>query len=117
MAQPPLSGLSEAERTRAFERFDLLRLSLEEGVPLARVARDRGIALRTARRWAANIAVKGLAGLARKGRSDRGKRHLSDKATTGHRRPRLEEAAAIRGVDPSPGYHARRAARGVSAEL
>ena len=53
MAQPPLSGLSEAERNRAFERFQLLRPFLEEGVPLARVARDRGLALRTVRRWAA----------------------------------------------------------------
>ena len=78
MAQPPLSGLSEAERTRAFERFELLRPSLEEGVPLARVARDRGLALRTARRWAAQYRREGLAGLARKGRSDRGKRRLSD---------------------------------------
>jgi putative transposase len=77
MAQPPLSGLSEAERARAFERFNLLRPFLEEGVPLARVARDRGLALRTARRWAAQYRRQGLAGLARKGRSDRGKRHLS----------------------------------------
>ena len=79
MAQPPLIGLSEAERNRAFERFDLLRLYLEEGVPLARVARDRGLALRTARRWAAQYRREGLAGLARKGRSDRGRRRLSDK--------------------------------------
>ena len=77
MAQPPLSGVSEAERTRAFERFELLRPFLEEGVPLARVARDRGLALRTARRWATQYRREGLAGLARKGRSDRGKRHLS----------------------------------------
>jgi putative transposase len=51
MSQVPLNGLSEAERTLAFERFELLRPSLEEGVPLARVARDRGIPLRTAQRW------------------------------------------------------------------
>ena len=48
MAQSPLNGLSEAERALAFERFELLRPALEEGVPLARVARDRGLALRTA---------------------------------------------------------------------
>jgi putative transposase len=77
MAQPPLSGISEAERTRAFERFELLRPFLEEGIPLARVARDRGLALRTARRWTAQYRREGLAGLARKGRSDQGKRHLS----------------------------------------
>src|SRR3954468_5272801 len=78
MSQPPLSGLSEIERTRAFERFELLRPSLEGEVPLAQVARDRGIPLRTARRWAGQYRRDGLAGLARKGRSDRGKRHLSD---------------------------------------
>ena len=78
MAQSPLNGLSEAERALAFERFDLLRPALEEGVPLARVARDRGIALRTAQRWAGQYRRGGLAGLVRKGRSDRGKRHLSD---------------------------------------
>ena len=47
MAQPPLSGLSEAERARAFERFELLAPPWKEGVALARVARDRGLALRT----------------------------------------------------------------------
>ena len=78
MSQPPLSGLSEAERTRAFERFKLLRPALEEAVPLARIARDWSIALRTARRWAGLYRREGLVGLARKGRSDRGQRRLSD---------------------------------------
>jgi putative transposase len=50
MPQSQLSELSEAERALAFERFELLRPSLEEGVPLAGVARDRGVPLRTARR-------------------------------------------------------------------
>src|SRR4051794_4622245 len=78
MSQSPLYGFSEAERALAFERFELLRPALEEEVPLARVARDRGIALRTAQRWAGQYRRDGLAGLVRKGRSDRGKRHLSD---------------------------------------
>src|SRR4051794_40823002 len=78
MAQSPLNGLSEAECALAFERFELLRPALEEGIPLARVARDRGLALRTATRWAGQYRRDGLAGLARKGRSDRGKRRLSD---------------------------------------
>src|SRR5690606_10217448 len=77
MSQPPLSGLTEAERTLACERFELLRPHLEEGIPLARVARERGLALRTATRWAGQYRREGLAGLARKGRSDRGKRRLS----------------------------------------
>jgi hypothetical protein len=45
MAQSPPSALSEVERALAFERFELLRPALEGGVPLTRVARDRGIAL------------------------------------------------------------------------
>jgi putative transposase len=79
MSQVPLNGLSEAERNLAFERFELLCPALEEGVPLARVARDPGIPLRTAQRCAGQYRLEGLAGLARKERSDRGKRHLSDK--------------------------------------
>ena len=43
----PSSGLSETGRARAFERFELLRPSLEGSIPLAR---GRGLALRTARR-------------------------------------------------------------------
>ena len=43
-----------------------------------RVARGRGLPLRTIQRWASQYRREGLAGLARKGRSDRGKRHLSD---------------------------------------
>lgn len=78
MTQPPLSDLSEAERTLAFERFELLRPALEEGVPLSRLSRDRGIALRTATRWVGQYRREGLAGLARQGRSDRGKRRLSE---------------------------------------
>jgi putative transposase len=77
MSPSPLSGLSEAERARALERFQLLRPFLEDGIPLHRVARERGLALRTARRWVAFYRRDGLAGLARKPRSDRDKRHLS----------------------------------------
>lgn len=77
MPQSSLSGLSEAERAQAFERFELLKPSLEGGVPLARLARELGIALRTARRWAAQYRRDGLAGLARRERSDRGERRLS----------------------------------------
>src|SRR4029077_8265758 len=98
-------------------RFERLRPSLEEGVPLARVARDRGIPLRTAQRWAGRYHREGLAGLARKGRSDRGKRHLSDtlrQAVEGLalKKPPLSAAAIHRQVvafaerlrEPPPNY-------------
>ena len=45
---------------------------------MARVARDRGVPLRTARRWIGLYRRGGLVGLARKERSDQGKRRLSD---------------------------------------
>lgn len=119
MAQPPFSGLSETERNRAFERFQLLRPALEEEVPLARGARDRGLALRTARRWIAQYSRDGLAGLARKGRSDRGKRQLSDtlrQAIEGLalKKPPLSAASIHRQAiilaeqlgEPPPGYDA-----------
>jgi putative transposase len=56
------------------ERFRLLRPHLEGGIPLARVAREQGIVLRTAQRWLRRYRAQGLAGLARQPRSDRGKR-------------------------------------------
>lgn len=117
MSHPPLSGLSETERALAFERFELLRPSLEGEVPLTRVARDRGIPLRTARRWAGQYRREGLVGLVRKGRSDRGKRHLSDtlrQAIEGFalRKPPLSAASIHRQVitfaeglkEPAPSY-------------
>ena len=77
MMRPSPSGLSEAEQTRALERYQILRPFLEEGVPLARVARDRGLVLRTARRWVDRYRRQGLAGLARKERSDKDRPQFS----------------------------------------
>jgi putative transposase len=101
MTPSATSGLSEFERDQALERFVLLRPFLEEGVPLARVARERGLALRTARRWVALYRQQGLAGLARKSRSDRDRRRLSTglrQAIEGLalRKPRLSVAAIHR---------------------
>ena len=77
------------------------RSVLEQGIPLARVARDRGLALRSARRWAGRYRREGLVGLARKTRSDRDKRHLSATLRQGIeglalRKPRLSVAAIHR---------------------
>ncbi len=44
---PALTGLTEPARQLALERFGLLRPCLEEGVPLAHVARQCGLQLRT----------------------------------------------------------------------
>jgi len=44
--------------------------TLEEGVPLQRLARERGVPLRTAQRWLQRFQQHGLAGLAHRPRSD-----------------------------------------------
>ncbi len=47
--RPALTALSEEQRHQALERFQVLRPFLEEGVPLAAVAREHAISPRTAR--------------------------------------------------------------------
>jgi putative transposase len=112
-----LSSLSDDERTLALARFQILRPFLEDGVPLARVAREQNVILRTARRWVRRYRREGLAGLARKERSDRAQRNLSTDLQQlieglALRKPRLSvatihrqvaEAAQKRG-EPPPCY-------------
>jgi putative transposase len=90
-----LSSLSDDERTHALICFRAIRPFLEDGIPLARVAREQGITLRTARRWVSRYRKDGLAGLARKERGDKDHRKLS---------PHLEqiiEGLALRKPRPS----------------
>jgi putative transposase len=96
---PPLATLSASERTRALERFRLLRPCLEDGVPLRRLATQHGLALRTAQRWVERYRQHGLAGLARRPRGDRGS----------HRRLRPElhhliEGLALRTPPPTAAF-------------
>jgi putative transposase len=69
-----LVGLKETDRQRALERFYWLRPALEHGVPLQRLARERGVPLRTAQRWLQHYQQRGLAGLVQRSRSARGQR-------------------------------------------
>jgi len=73
MANVKSIGTLESERTRALERFYVLRPFLEDGVPLAQIARERAFPLRTLSRWVKCYRETGLNGLARKARSDKGK--------------------------------------------
>jgi putative transposase len=77
MEAPPklgATGLTESQRSFALNRFHILRPFLEDGVPLARIAQDNHLHLRTVSRWAENYHQSGLAGLCRQGRTDKNKR-------------------------------------------
>jgi putative transposase len=95
--------LPESARQLALDRFGVLRPCLEDGVPLAQVARQHGLQLRRLQRWLRAYRRRGLAGLARKPYPDRGRRLLSadlEQLIEGLalRRPRLSCAAVHREV-------------------
>jgi transposase len=69
-----LACFSEASRQRAFERFEFLRAHLEDGRPLAAIAREAGLSYRTLQYWLERYRTSGLAALAHKQRTDRGRR-------------------------------------------
>jgi putative transposase len=69
-----LASFSETSRERALERFGLLRAHLEDGKPLAAIAREAGLSYRTLQYWLERYRTCGLAALARKPRTDRGRR-------------------------------------------
>ena len=98
-----LTNLSEAQRLQALDRFGLLRLCLEDGVPLAEIARQQGLPVRTLERWLHGYRQRGLAGLARKPRIRRGQHQLPTELMhliegLALRRPRLSAAAVCREV-------------------
>lgn len=70
---PQFSTVSEAQRAQALERFVILRPALEEGVPQTQIARTHHLPLSTVQRWIKRYRERGLVGLARQERSDRGK--------------------------------------------
>src|SRR5437868_15326266 len=74
---PGTDGLTEVQRRAALAQFQILRPYLEEGVPLARIAQEHGLGVRTLSRWADHYRQLGLAGLCRKSRNDRDKRKMS----------------------------------------
>ena len=70
-----LSSSTELQREQALERFSLIQPFLEGEIPLTHLAAMHRLPLRTLRQWVQRYRQEGLAGLMRKGRSDRGKRH------------------------------------------
>src|SRR5437660_1727970 len=69
-----LAGLTKESRKLALDRFHQIQPHLEQNHSLLSVAQAAGIPYRTAQRWVALYKIFGLAGLARKRRSDRGER-------------------------------------------
>ena len=73
-----LSQLTEAERAQAMVRFQVLRPFLEGQVELTAIARQHSLSRRTLRRWIQRYNTRGLVGLVRRRRTDRGRpRRLS----------------------------------------
>lgn len=62
---PQETEAHESERPQALERFFVIRPFLEDGVPLAQIAREQTIPLRTLSRWVKRYREAGLAGLSR----------------------------------------------------
>jgi putative transposase len=98
-----LAEFSETQRSQALDRFGLLRPFLEDGVPLAGVARQHKLPLRTLERWLHRYRQRGLAGLVRKPRIGRGQYQLPEELQQcieglALRRPRLSAAAIHREV-------------------
>jgi putative transposase len=69
-----IAQLSEASRELAMARLRMLEPHIHEGCALRPIALEAGVTLRTAQRWMALYQAHGLAGLARKGRGDKGAR-------------------------------------------
>ena len=96
-----LTQFSERQRRQALDRFGVLRAQVEDNVPLAEIARQRKLPLRTLERWLRGYREHGLAGLVRKPRSNRGQHRLPPELQhliegLALRRPRLSAAAVCR---------------------
>ena len=69
-----LATRSETIRAQAWQRFQVIRPFLQEGVPLSTLARQHATSVRTARRWVQRYRQGGLVALCRQTRSDSGSR-------------------------------------------
>lgn len=96
-----LSELDEQQRAVVMRRWQVLRLVLQDGVPLTVAARDAQVPLRSAQRWLSRYRTGGLAGwpapaapttapAASRTRQSEGARHISLKVSGAvlRRRPR-----------------------------
>jgi len=96
-----LTQFSQRQRGQALDRFGVLRAHVEDKVPLAEIARQHKLPLRTLERWLRGYREHGLAGLVRKPRRNRGQHQLPPELQhliegLALRRPRLSAAAVWR---------------------
>jgi putative transposase len=76
-----LTAYSEAQRAQTLERFTIIRPALEKEITQAQVARTHHLPPSTVQLWIKQYREKGLAGLAKATRSDKGKpRSLPEQA-------------------------------------
>ena len=90
-----LTELSEVQRRQALARYHLLQPYLEGRVTLKSILDTHGLARRTAQRWVRQYRQAGLAGLARRQRSDRGQRRIEAELQ------QLIEALALQKTKPT----------------
>ena len=100
-----LADFSEAERDVAMSRFQALRPHVQDGATLTETAAMANVTIRTIQRWAASYRDGGLAGLARRRRSDAGHRRLPADLVEAIKtltlgKPRLSAAAIRRRLGP-----------------
>lgn len=69
-----LTELTEEQRERAYERYQVVRPYFEEGVAQTEIAREQKVPLSTLQRWVKQYREEGLCGLVRQGRADLGRR-------------------------------------------
>lgn len=90
-----LAELSDNQRRQALARFQLLQPYLEGRTSLKSIVEVHRISRRTAQRWVKQYREKGLVGLARQPRRDRGQRRIEEELQ------QLIEALALQKTRPT----------------
>lgn len=91
--------LSAKEQEIAQRRYRLLRPFLEQGVTLSRLAEEEKVSIRTLARWVDGYRSRGLFGLIRKSRNDKGLRRSVNTEVTS-----LIEGLCLRKPPPSVAF-------------
>ena len=68
--------MSKSQISSAFDKYQIIRPHLEQGVSLSVIAATHQLNQKTISRWIKKYEIDGLEGLERKSRSDKGKRKL-----------------------------------------